>query len=1008
MTASSKHSVLLRIALSFFLVIVVALVSPYLVARAKEDTAKPAPVPTQDQVQFFEKNIRPVLADHCYSCHSADGGTAGGLRVDGRDLLLTGGKSGPAIIPGDPDNSLLIQRILLADPKHRMPKGEDDPLPATVVANLKRWIQDGAYWPTDTQEPPATKDNTSAALKGGPTEEEIAYFKNDVKPILVAHCYNCHSQNFKQAGGLRVDTRDGFFAGGRSGPIVVPGHPEQSLLIKKVLLKDPKHRMPQSAPPLSSDEIAILTKWVKDGAAWPDETEKLPPLSASLRKTYTDLRAHHWAFQPLSDPKAPAVADAAWPSNDIDRFVLAQLEQKNMKPVADADPVTLIRRVTYDLTGLPPTPTAVNAFRKHHSQRDYERLVDGLLRSPQYGERWGRHWLDVARYGESSGPSRNMPYPHAWHYRDYVIDAYNRDVPFNRFLEEQVAGDLLPAATPEERDRLNIATGFLALGPKDVNQRFPARFQMDNVDDQIDTVTRSSLALTVSCARCHDHKFDPIPTTDYYALAGIFTSTQDGIGLDSHMGGASLSYYQPKLLGYLNAAKNAPLIPADELAKLQSLKAQAAVIRKQYEAVLDTPKGRAIQSDGRLYEQVLLQHARHLEEEATLPADLGQRGYGIHVVRDGKVGDTWVRIRGVEERHGPKVPRGFLTAFEVPGAPAVDRHESGRLQLAEWLTSPNNPLTPRVYANRVWEHLFNTGLVSTVDNFGVTGDRPSNPELLDYLSQQLIRNGWSTKKLIRTIVLSRTYRLSSDAPAGYLEKDPADRLLWRHAPRRMEAEEIRDSVLAASGKLDLTPPHGSPSMNLPMIEIAGDGPQAHAMILASNHSDYRSVYLPLLRDITPPTLAAFDPVTQTLVTGQRDATTVPTQALFMLNSSFVRSQSQVLADRLIAEKTGLGNGTKKRLDLAYQLVLCRQPDKAEQQRDLKFLAAYQSLYSKTPQRAAPVLPAGKVSSHVDQDDVVHIDGPVPEDNVAIKDPPEAAWAALVQSMFASAEFQYIR
>lgn len=1008
MNVHSRNTVLLRLTFGLSLVLIAVLVSPHLIAVAKEDTAAPAPVPTPDQVAFFEKNIRPVLADHCYSCHSSDGGSAGGLRVDGRDVLLTGGKSGPAIVPGDPAGSLLIQRIELADPKHRMPKGEDDPLPATVIANLKTWIQQGAYWPTDAQEPPAPKDNgSSSSAKNAPSAEEIAYFKNNVRPILVAHCYNCHSQDFKEAGGLRVDTHDGFFTGGKSGPPVIPGHPEQSLLIKKLLLKDPKHRMPQEAPPLSSDEIAILTKWVKDGAAWPDETEKLPPTSAALQKTYANLRAHHWAFQPLTDPKVPQVADKAWPTNDIDRFVLAGLEQQKLTPVADADPVTLIRRVTYDLTGLPPTPAAVKAFRKHHSQRDYERLVDGLLQSPQYGERWGRHWLDVARYGESSGPSRNIPYPHAWLYRNYVIDAYNRDIPYNRFLQEQIAGDLLPAATPAERDRLNIATGFLALGPKDVNQRFHERFVMDNVDDQIDTVTRSTLAMTVSCARCHDHKFDPIPTTDYYALAGIFTSSVDGIGLNSHMGGASLSYYEPKLLGYLSASANAPLIPPDELAKLKKLKEESETIKKEYDAVLDTPKGREIQPDGRLYEQVLLQKVRRLNEEAVLPVDLGQRGYGIHIEREGKPADTWVRIRGVEERHGPKVPRGFLTAFKVPGAPAVDPHESGRLQLAEWLTSPENPLTPRVYANRVWEHLFNAGLVTTVDNFGITGDKPSNPELLDYLSEQLINNGWSTKKLIRIIVLSRTYRLSSDATSAYLEKDPADRLLWRHAPRRMETEEIRDSILASSGRLQLTPPQNSPASELPMIEIAGDGPQAHQMIEAANHSPYRSIYLPLLRDITPPSLAAFDPVTQTLVTGQRDSTTVPTQALFMLNSSFVRQQSQALADRVLAEKTGLGNGTKKRLDLVYQLVLCRQPTREEEQRDLKFLATYQSLYAKTPHLPTPPA-AVKEVARADQDDVIHIEGPVAEDPVNLKDPPEAAWAALTQSMYASAEFVFIR
>ena len=556
-------------------------------APAQSSAGQNSPVnkPSPEQGAFFQNKIQPILASHCYDCHSAATRSAGGLRLDDRGTLLAGGKSGPAINLEKPDESLILARILAADPKKRMPKGEDDPLPAEDVANLKAWIAQGAFWPAipgGTAGPASTgataKDGSAktagklvkVAYPRPATADQLAYFEKNVRPILVNNCYNCHSDAFKEAGGLRVDVGISIFAGGNSGPAIIPGHPEKSLLIERVKATDEKKRMPQERKEALPDaEVAIFEHWIKDGAAWPDESEKLPQTPARIAASYVKLKKSWWSWQPLTVPAVPTVQNAAWSSAPIDKFVLATLEAKKLTPVKEADPVTLIRRLSYDLTGLPPTPAQVQAFVKDHSAQAYTRLVDSLLASPRYGERWGRHWLDVARYAESSGPSRNLPYPNAWRYRDYVIDAFNRDVPYNRFLQEQIAGDLLPAATPNERDRLLIATGFLALGPKDVNQRFKARFKMDNVDDQIDTVTRSTMALTVTCARCHDHKFDPIPTTDYYALASVFTSTIDAAGLGSRMGGASLQYYEPKLLNYLSTAANAPKVPDAEVKKLK-------------------------------------------------------------------------------------------------------------------------------------------------------------------------------------------------------------------------------------------------------------------------------------------------------------------------------------------------------------------------------------------------------------------------------------------------------
>ncbi len=995
--------------------------------------------PTPEQVALFQNKIQPILANHCYDCHSAATRSAGGLRLDDRTLLLTGGKSGAAIDLDHPDQSLILRRILSTDAKKRMPKGEDDPLPAEDVANLKAWIAQGAPWPAapSPAKQAAPASNTPAKLSKvayphPATADQLAYFEKNVRPIFVNNCYNCHSDAFKEAGGLRVDVGISIFAGGNSGPAIIPGHPEKSLLLERVKSADDKKRMPQERKEgLAPEEIAILEHWIKDGAAWPDETEKLPETPARIEARYERLRKGWWAWQPLTTPSVPKVQNASWSSSNIDRFILAKLEAKKLAPVQDANPVTLIRRLSYDLTGLPSTPAEVKAFVKDHSPQAYAALVDHLLASPQYGERWGRHWLDVARYAESSGPSRNMPYPNAWRYRDYVIDAVNRDVPYNRFVQEQIAGDLLPAATPAERDRLLIATGYLALGPKDVNQRFKARFKMDNVDDQIDTVTRSTMALTVTCARCHDHKFDPIPTTDYYAMASIFTSTVDAAGLGSRMGGASLQYYEPKLLNYLSTAAKAPMVPDAEVKKLkeQSDTAKKALDdfdKKYQEELKANPGGPTLGDEHKKERAVLAKTYIQLSEQLKLTNDLGELGYGIHGARDGEIVDTTVRIRGVEERHGPVAPRGFLSLVSLKGEPNIPANHSGRLELAQWITDPQNPLTTRVYVNRIWQHLFGTGLVSTVDNFGSTGDVPANPELLDYLAQDFMRNGWSTKQLVREIVLTRAYRLGSNVPAGYRDIDPADRLIWRHAPRRLEAEEIRDSILQSAGTLDLHAPHGSPTMTLRMIEIRDDGPVVHSVLKAADRSPYRSIYLPQLRGEVPRPLAAFDPVTQTLVTGQREETTVPTQALFLLNSPFVREQSLILANSLLAEKHG---NDRARIRIAFERVLGREPTRPETERVNGFLVKYAATWNK----AHPVdtAKAQLTRATVNTNKTKSSDptaGIIRSDNLGQDDPDDtskqfadetpvqvlpdtaqqAAWGAFVQSLFGSAEFQFTR
>ncbi len=845
-----------------------------------------------------------------------------------------------------------------------------------------------------------------SAAAAEPDPAKLEYFEKKVRPILVDHCHACHSADTKPAGGLRVDDRNGLLTGGNTGAAIVPGKPAESRLIIRVTQKDAKRRMPLEGQHLDEAQVKVLTKWIEDGAVWPPV--KLPASFGKQKEKYEELKREHWAFQPLKTPAVPKVADANWATDDIDRFILAKLDAAKLKPVGDADKLALIRRVTFDLTGLPPMPEAIDEFVNDNSKDAFAKVVDRLLASPAFGDQWGRHWLDVARYGESTGPSRNIPYPHAWKYRDYVIDSINADVPFNRFIQEQVAGDLLPAANDDDSNRQKIATGFLALGVKDVNQRFKVRFLMDNVDEQIDAVTRSVLGLTVSCARCHDHKFDPVPQADYYALAGIFTSTDNAAGVRNLMGGGGLAYYAPEMLVKLGGA-----FPAAPTEQVEKLKAEVAEAKKKWDAIRGTPEGLKPAANGQPTQRPLRLKYERLQAELNALTDPAQRGLATHGVRDGKqIGDTEIRIRGEAEKLGPTVPRGYLTAFSVPGSPTINPKQSGRLELAQWLTSEKNPLTARVAVNRVWAHLFGRGLVSTVDNFGVTGDSPSHPELLDHLASRFLDDGWSVKKLVRTVVLTRSYQLASDATEQHRKQDPSNILVWRHAPRRLTAEEFRDAALAAAGTLDAKRPEGSPAKAMRMVEMRDNGPEANAIHEAANKSRARSVYLPLLRGVTPKALEPFDPVDQTLVSGSRDATTVPGQALFLLNSSFVRSQSLALAERELKDAK---SSDADRVQRIYRRTLGRLPTEKEQARAIAFVAEYESAAREEFRTAKPVAkkPAPEKSRKAeeppaDPDQIDQTGEAVADDEVQPKDAKTAAWLALVQALLGSAEFRYLK
>jgi hypothetical protein len=857
-----------------------------------------------------------------------------------------------------------------------------------------------------------------------PVRANAEFFEKNVRPILANNCYTCHSASTNARGDLRVDDRQGLIRGGNTGPAVVPGDPANSLLLKAVSYTDDNLKMPPKKR-LTAAQVADLSRWIKEGAAWP--AERMPPSLGKPNAKYERLRKGHWAWQPLTTGAVPAVRDSSWPRDDIDRFILSKLEEKGLKPVHDADRLTLIRRLTFDLTGLPPAPDDIQA-PAGDSESSIETTVDRLLDSPAFGERWGRHWLDVARYGESTGSSRNLPYPHAWRYRDYVIDAINRDKPFDQFVREQIAGDLLPAGSQTERDEQLIATGFLALGVKDVNQRFKVRFIMDNVDEQIDTVSRAILGLTVSCARCHDHKFDPIPTAEYYALAGIFRSSDLCAALRNKMGGGGLDYYDPSLLVKLGEdAKPEP----DLEKKIAAATKAFEQAKREFDAVRGTPKGLARGLDGLPFQRPFRLKMVKLQNELLSLTDPSVNGAVTLGVRDSQmVADTEIRLRGEAEKLGPIVPRGFVSVVQFPGQPKVNPRQSGRLELAQWLSSDKNPLTPRVMVNRVWAHLFGAGLVSSVDNFGVMGQRPSHPELLDHLSARLIRDGWSLKRLVRAIVLTRAYQLGSEEATANLAVDPAARLVWRHNPRRMAAEEIRDATLASSGNLDLSRPKGSPVKSLRVAEIRNNGPEAARFGTLAQAQVHRSVYLPLLRGITPASLAVFDFAEQGLVTGSRDVTTVATQALYLLNDSFVRRQSLALAERLLARTELDAAG---RIDWAYRLTLSRSPSPNEVSRARTFLSEFESAAARLfateargrqksvialglsagddapatdataggNRKAAPVVP-------VNPDEIVAVEVLAKEELVRPSSPEAAAWASFCQALFGSAEFRYVR
>lgn len=733
------------------------------------------------------------------------------------------------------------------------------------------------------------------------SSDGIEFFEKNIRPVLAERCYICHGERaVVRQGGLLVDSREGLRKGGASGqPAVVPGDPSKSLLIE-VLRGAGKVRMPPGKP-LDPDTIALFEKWIAMGAPDPREGKAAaPPPPYDFQKA-----RQHWAFKPVTDPAPPTVNSPLWSANPIDRFVKAKLDEKKLTPASLASKRTLIRRATYDLTGLPPTPEAVDAFLKDTSPKAFAKLIDRLLASPQYGERWGRHWLDVVRYADTAGCNSDFPVPDAWRYRNYVIRSFNEDKPYMQFLREQLAGDLLAPSNDEDRQAKLIATGYIATARRFASNKNEHHL---TIDDTIDNLGKTVLGLTISCARCHDHKFDAIPQRDYYGIYGIFQSTV---------------YAFPGVETFPRAHDLTALGGPDQQKRQSEWEHKLIALQDEIrELRFGKRRGEA---NSRAEIQRL--EAESLAHEMRMP-DLPR----AYAVREGKPGNAKIQIKGDPRKLGEEVPRGFLTLLGGQKLPASEAG-SGRRQLAEWITDPANPLTARVMANRVWQWHFGKGIVPTPNDFGTRGLPPTHPELLDWLTSRFVESGYSVKALHKFIMLSRAYRLAAANTPANLAIDPKNEFLWRFDRRRLDSDEIRDSVLAVSGKLDPAPGAAHPFP--PMREWRYT---QHKQFTAVYETDRRSVYLMQQRIRKHPLLEVFDPPDPNVSTAARGQSITPLQALSMMNSEFLHTHADQLAVRVGMAR----QDTPGRIQHAYRLAYGRPATPAELVEGAAYIARAQA------------------------------------------------------------------
>lgn len=752
----------------------------------------------------------------------------------------------------------------------------------------------------------------TARASESPTPEQVRFFETRIRPVLAERCYECHSANARKLkGNLMLDSRAGVLRGGEDGPAVVPGDLDKSLLMHAIRYHDADRAMPPKAKggKLADAVIADFEQWIRMGAPDP---RGAAPTSAQTTESEDPKRQKLWSFEMPLHTQPPHPKRTGWARNDIDLFLLDAMEAEGLKPVADADRRTLIRRAAYDLTGLPPTHEEVAAFVQDTSVDAFERVVNHYLASPRFGECWGRHWLDVARYAESSGRNVNFIYAQAWRYRDYVIDAFNNDKPYDQFLKEQLAGDLLPFANARDQAAKLIATGFLALGPKSHDELDSQKFRMDVADEQIDAVSQSMLGLTIACARCHDHKQDPITQRDYYALAGIFLSTETLYGTCYE-----LQNWHATSLIELNPEAAQPsalqrITPA-EVAQLDMK------VRKARQAAYEA----SFHRDTDRY------HARLTREEASFAqaqwelfkSDGVPRTLVMGVLDLATPNDALLLIRGETSQPAEIVPRGVVHLLCESEPPPI-RRGSGRLELANFIASEHNSLTARVMVNRVWAKLFGRGIVATPDNFGAMGARPTHPKLLDNLALSFIDNGWSVKQLIRQIMLSRAYQLGPGFDESNHANDPDNLFLWRMSKKRLSAEAMRDAMLSLSGQLDLNP---SPGSLVARLDFDHDGPGRAVEEIRRHPSLARSVFQPVIRGRVPEFFSTFDFADPSVVTGQRESTNVPAQDLHLLADEEVQGYAKAFASRV----SHFSGTFADKACAAFELALSRPPNDGE-------------------------------------------------------------------------------
>jgi hypothetical protein len=711
--------------------------------------------------------------------------------------------------------------------------------------------------------------------------------------------------------GLRLDRRADALQGGGSGvPAIMPGSSAQSLLIKYVAGLDKDVVMPPAGPRLKPAEVDMLRAWIDAGAAWP--VGQVPDLPS-------EHRSNHWAFQPISHPRIPNVKSPSV-RNPIDAFILEKLQARGWKPAAPADPRALLRRVYLDLVGLPPTLAEQEAFLKDPSRFDH--LVDDLLARPAYGERWGRHWLDLVRYAESNGYERDAVKPQAWRYRDYIIQAFNQDKPFDRFILEQLAGDELPDASAETF----IATGYYRLGPWDDEPADPKEDRFDQLDDIVSTTSQAFLGLTLGCARCHNHKFEPLTARDYYSMVAIFN------GLERPRRGRT--------------ELDLPIGPREQVAAARAQERKIDALEKKVEAIRE-PVRKQLVAEGKLpkdlggnkVDEFLAADQRNQVDEfhkqiEALKSEIPDLPRGYYLEEPGpQPPATYLLIRGKAATPGPEVAPAIpeILVRAQPQFPDSQR----RLMLAKWLVSSENPLTARVIVNRVWQHHFGEGLVRTPSDFGVMGDKPTYPELLDWLTTWFIDHGWSIKQLTRLILSSNAYRMSTAWNPEYGPKDPDDRLLWRMPYKRLEVEAIRDSMLAISGHLNTKMFGPSVYPEIPPAALEGSSdPDKIWKASSEQDASRRTIYVFLKRSMIVPILDVLDLCDTSHSTARRLNTSVATQALTLFNGDFVSAQARYLAERLRQEA---GDDARKQIDLAWRLTLARPPKPSEMSAMLDFL-----------------------------------------------------------------------